>query len=402
MNSPSTGHPFRSDVFRRVDFQTHVSSLRWHETPDTLPDSGTRYGPEEKSRNDAQLQDLMSTLKVVRKSGAYALKESTRAALRSRLRRMIIGMDLPENEDIQAHEDGFSRLTEDFVRKAKAFDPDIPDSFIGQALRNLWIFASLQVLFFREPNLTPSGIGYSLLYPYTDNYVDDPLITANDKKEFINRLEWKLRGYGIQPSSPLEEKVIRLIDMIGEQYPRSHNPEIYESLLAIHLAQAGSVCQQSLDVDEEENLVPLTMRKGGTSVLADAFLVRGELTPQEFEFAFQYGVVLQLIDDFQDVQEDHARQSRTLFTTTRSRGELERRSSKTFQLVSDLGRSRIFQDLNQGESFRQIIQTGCRMLLFEGIARNLPWFGEAFVNFIEQCSPVSLSLLGQLKSRMPD
>src|SRR3974390_3017863 len=54
--------------------------------------------------------------------------------------------------------------------------------------------------------------------------------------------------------------------------------------------------------------------KGGTSVLADACLVRGSLDEAESEFAFLWGVMLQLGDDLQDVREDLERGSDTLFT----------------------------------------------------------------------------------------
>ncbi len=42
------------------------------------------------------------------------------------------------------------------------------------------------------------------------------------------------------------------------------------------------------------------------------------------------------------------------------------------------------------------------MLLFEGIAANLTGFRDEYIDSIEPRCPVSFSLLGRLKSRMPD
>jgi hypothetical protein len=344
----------------------------------------------------------MVALRVARKTNAYAVNESARATIRSRIRSLLIGLEIPDEGRLYTHEANFSGLTEDFVREARALDPEIPDSFIGQALRNLWIFASLQVLLSGRACLTPAGMAYSLLYPYTDNYVDDLCVSIFEKRNFVDRLNQKLRGLRLEPSSSLEERVYRLVDIIAAQYPRTRNPLVHESLLAIHQAQTGSMYQQRSKSAQEAEILPLTIRKGGTSVLADAYLVKGELAPEEFDFAFQYGVVLQLIDDFQDIRDDDARRSRTLFTTVHNQPELEQRCSKTFHLVSVLGESGVFRNLHEGEPFHRIIQAGCRMLLYEGIAANLAGFRAEYIDSIEQHCPVSFSVLGRLKSRMPD
>ncbi len=400
MLSPGFDQEVQGDFFRRVHSLTCLSSSRWRQTPITTPIEGKRYRSEEKIQNDAKLEDLLVALRAARQLNG--ISESSRAAIRSRIRSLLIGLEIPFHDRLQAHEVDFSRLTEEFVHEARALDPGISDSFIGQALRNLWIFASLQVLLSDSPDLTPAGMAYSLLYPYTDNYLDDLRITLYDKKAFVDRLNIKLQGSRPEPTSYLEEKIYRLVDIIGREYPRGRYPGVHESLLAIHHAQTDSIFQQRPTMAQEEEILPLTMRKGGTSVLADAYLVKGDLTPAEFEFAFQYGVVLQLIDDFQDFRDDDEHRSRTLFTTAGNEAEMEQRCCKTFHLVSTLCRSDVFCDLHEGDSFRRIIETGCRMLLFEGIASNQKGFRDEYVDSIEQRCPVSFSILSRLKSGMPD
>jgi hypothetical protein len=402
MVSPALDQRVQNGIFRRVESLTRLSCAAWRHTPSTLSIKGKRYGSREKANNDARLENLLVELKAGRLPNAYALKDGAHAAIRSRVRSFLFGLEIPYEDHLQSHERSFSRLTEDFVRDARAFDPGISDGFIGQALRNLWIFASLQVLLSDSSGLTPAGMAYSLLYPYTDNYLDDMRVTSYDKKSFVDRLNQKLRGIWLEPSSGLEEKVFTLVDIIGREFPRNRYRGVHESLLAIHQAQTGSICQQRPGEAGEEEILPLTMRKGGTSVLADAYLAKGELPSVEFGFAFQYGVVLQLIDDFQDVRDDIARQSRTLFTNVLKQPEMEQRCTKVFHLVSRLVESDAFRNLHEGESFRRIIEAGCRMLLFEGIASNLTAFRDGYIDSIEQFCPVSFSALGRIKSRLTD
>jgi hypothetical protein len=97
----------------------------------------------------------------------------------------------------------------------------------------------------------------------------------------------------------------RLIRMIEEEYPRPIFPDVHASLRAIHRAQIESLrLHDAPDHDYESELLPLTITKGGTSVLADGYLVTGDLSSSHAEAVFGYGVLLQLIDDLQDVDED--------------------------------------------------------------------------------------------------
>ena len=82
-------------------------------------------------------------------------------------------------------------------------------------------------------------------------------------------------------------------------------PRVYESLLAIHQAQENSMAQSKRSPHRDEpRLLRLSCAKGGTSVLADACLSHGFLSDAEARFAFDWGVLLQLGDDLQDVQDD--------------------------------------------------------------------------------------------------
>ncbi len=62
------------------------------------------------------------------------------------------------------------------------------------------------------------------------------------------------------------------------------------------------------------DILRMSLAKGGTSVLADACLVRGSMTDEESLVAFEWGALLQLGDDLQDVRDDLRSGSCTLFT----------------------------------------------------------------------------------------
>lgn len=67
-----------------------------------------------------------------------------------------------------------------------------------------------------------------------------------------------------------------------------------------------------LSSPDADHVLALSVAKGGASLLADGYLVRGELGPGEAELCFGYGVFLQLLDDLQDVAADEARRSAAL------------------------------------------------------------------------------------------
>jgi hypothetical protein len=63
------------------------------------------------------------------------------------------------------------------------------------------------------------------------------------------------------------------------------------------------------------------LRQGRNLGPRRCFLAQPWLTPEECRFSFEWGVLLQLGDDLQDVREDLARGSATLFTRAAAQGE---------------------------------------------------------------------------------
>jgi len=85
--------------------------------------------------------------------------------------------------------DSYTEATRKFVENGRRFDPKVSMEDIFQACRNVWIINGIQSMMGSPVKLTPSVFAYSMLYPYTDNYLDDPNITSENKTIFNRRFQ---------------------------------------------------------------------------------------------------------------------------------------------------------------------------------------------------------------------
>ncbi len=256
---------------------------------------------------EGELRDLPST-------------RSQRRTARSRLTSAFTNfakacLDLDDSHLELLLNDGFSAVTTQLAQEARHIDPDVSAADIFQGSRNAWTACGLQTLMGQQIRLTPAIFAYSMLYPYTDNYLDDPATSLGAKLAFSNRFRQRLDGYTVAPFNDREATIWRLLEIVEEQYPRAAWPEVYASLLAIHRAQENSVSMLRFGPSlADVNVLKLSFEKGGASVLADAYLAAGSLSPDEARVAFGWGVLLQLVDDLQDLQQDLREGNLTVFT----------------------------------------------------------------------------------------
>jgi len=265
---------------------------------------------------------------------------------------------------------------------------------IVQACRNAWTAYGLQPLLGESAYITPSIVGYSLLYPYTDNYLDRRDASPAAKRLFCARFRQRLRGEHPPVRDAHEASIWALAGMIESQYPRAHYPQVFESLLAIHQAQEQSVAQlsaaRSLSGDE---ILCISCAKGGTSVLADACLVRGWLTAQESQIAFDWGVLLQLGDDLQDIHEDLRRGSATLFTRAAAAGILL--DPLVLQLLNFSEAVGAGLDcLPTGSAtLKNLLRMSWRSLIVAAVANAPEFLSPAFLRELERSSPLRFAFL---------
>ena len=209
---------------------------------------------------------------------------------------------------------GYLDSAQVFFMTAQKKDGNLTLENLFQAIRNVWIMNSLQLIWDLPLEITPSVYAYSMLYPYTDNFLDDPEVSCSDKKDFNQKLSELIQGVPQTSKNFHQKRVFNLISDIENQYPRLHFPMVYDGLELIQDAQILSLHQDQSRSLTKEDLIKLSFYKGGASVLGDACLVKGCLTPQEITFAFQYGTFLQLVDDLQDAKEDRKDGHQTVFT----------------------------------------------------------------------------------------
>jgi hypothetical protein len=297
--------------------------------------------------------------------------------------------------------DAIGLLTQDFLpigtklaRWARRFDPSLSMADIVQACRNAWTACGLQPLLGEAVGITPSILGYSLLYPYSDNYLDRVDISREAKLRFSERFRDRLRGEAVSTQDDREAAISTLVGLIEEQYPRAEYPEVFDCLLAIHRAQEKSIAQleNSKRFDAAEVLA-LSCAKGGSSVMADACLSHGWLSPQESRFSFEWGVLLQLGDDLQDVRQDLAHGSVTLFSHAAAMGtpldslvlQLLRFSERVGAQMDDLP--------NGSEMLRELLRMSWRSLIIGAIAESHEFFTQQFLEEAERCSPFRYGFL---------
>jgi len=95
---------------------------------------------------------------------------------------------------------GLSAIGTQVARQARRFDAAVSIADILQASRNAWTACGLQLLLGKSMRLTPSIFAYSMLYPYTDNYLDDPAVSPEQKAGFGARFGRRLNGEPCEPA----------------------------------------------------------------------------------------------------------------------------------------------------------------------------------------------------------
>ena len=298
-------------------------------------------------------------------------------------------------------QEGLVNLSEEFFQAARQFDPNISTEDIFQASRNVWTACYLQLLLGLKAKLTPAIFAYSMLYPVTDNFLDDPKRSKLEKLEFNQHFQAWLKGEKIKPINVHENAVLRLIQMIEAQYARNQYVQVYESLLAIFDAQLESMLMPNFPVHPYSvDVLGITLRKGGTSVLADGVLAAGELTVDQMKTIFNYGCFAQFMDDQEDVTEDLRNRQLTVFTEAARTGKLDDTMNRLFAYSKNIVKG---LDLFISERTAPLIQVslkGIDLLLIEACVRNQSFYSRFYLAYLEVFFPVSFASLKKLRNQV--
>jgi hypothetical protein len=191
-----------------------------------------------------------------------------------------------------------------------------------------------------------------------------------------------------------------LVTLIEEQFPRGEFPRVFECLAAIHDAQEESLRQLRGNPLEDHEILRISCAKGGTSVLADACLVRGWLEEAEEQFAFDWGVLLQLGDDLQDVIEDRKHGSQTLFTHRIHHGQQLDAVTRQLLLFSECIATQAEQLPHGSQVLRDLLRQSWRSLIVGAVAEAREFYSKSFVAEMEAWSPVGFAFLHSRKKKM--
>ncbi len=376
----------------------------WRASSASFPRVSRRFLPSEQATREKRLAEFLGGLEAQLARPPRTRSERSHTRERITLAFVRLAKSALDMED--RHLDlllggGFSGVGTDLARQARRFDPAVSAADILQACRNAWTACGLQVLLGQPMRVTPSVFAYSMLYPYTDNYLDDPGISPDAKAGFSRRFGRRLAGIRVDPAGPREENIWRLVALIESQYPRPSHPQVFDSLLAIHRAQVDSLrLVRGGAAASEDDVLALSFAKGGASVLADGYMAAGALTADQARFIFLWGVLLQLGDDLQDIRGDCAGGLRTLFSQSAGTEPLDELTSRAFhfgervmELLDGIGPA-------GARTLKDLIRRSSRSFLVRCVGEAGEFYTQAYLARLEAGSPFRFAFLDQHRRRL--
>jgi len=389
----------------RVERYVKEHELVWRAAPAEPLPPGKRFVRSEKKSVERELSNLIGRLSSEPARTSFldgsldpVRAEELAAELRPVFKRLLRLVDLPLEAVYDAR---FLDSTRRFLQAARDFDPGLSIDSAYQALRNVWIMNSLQFDLGLPVEHTDAVFAYSMVYPYLDNVLDDVGTTETEKLALVAKLRAWLEGTERGADSPREQKLLDLVRMIERRYARPDFPDVYQSLLAIYNAQVKSLLQQRAAASPSpEDILAISLEKGGTSVLADGHLVAGRLEPADEDFCFGFGTFLQLADDLQDIAEDARCGHRTLFSRRTGRAPLDGQAVKLGRyLAAVLDRARPGATASRS-ALCDAIGSGLSLMFLESVGKNPAYFSRDFVRRSKKSFPVRFSYLRKLRRRL--
>ncbi|MFX0549319.1 hypothetical protein ACOAKC_08275 [Hathewaya histolytica] len=311
------------------------------------------------------------------------------------------GYSKEHKKELEPYIDKFLKVMGEFTKSSKSFDSKLSYEEIWQAMRNVWALVLLQIIFDQEVGLTKGIFAYSLLYPYTDNYLDSSELSSKEKKEFNLLVKEKLEGKKVYPKDDISKKVVILLSKIEEQFERIEYDEVFKSLLAIQNAQEKSLHQQGEKNSlNEKKLLEISIEKGGTSVLVDGYLVKGKLNMDEIYFLFSFGVSLQIADDIQDIREDVREGHNTVVTKVGYIWNLDNLTKNLLNFTVDILKDLEKVNKDKNIVFENFVVKRAMHFVYFAITKNKKLYSSKFMNEFENYLPYTLKYMTNLNKNL--
>jgi hypothetical protein len=389
------------------DLNTNYLNL-WWSCQRSLPTFNVTFSAQEHIEREKKLEKLADGLVYELKKAPLQAEERRVWAeqLRPRIQPGLEtfardALNLQEHHLAFIESSGMIEASLEFAHMARRFNPDISAEDIYQAGRNVMTANFIQVLLGLPVEVTPSIFAYSMLYPYTDNYLDDPAISRTTKLAFNHRFQHRLMGEEVHPANPTEAAISELVGMIEGQWDRTRYPEVYQSLLAIHAAQARSLGLVAPGASPFElDVLGISFEKGGASVLADGYLVAGWMLPAQASFMYGYGAFTQLMDDLEDIEPDLKEGRMSVFSQTANHWPLDGLTNCLFHF----GRA-IFNDLSAfptpgAAALEDLIEHSIDPVLIDIASRAGKYYSKDYLRDLEKHLPFRFAHLKKLRDKL--
>jgi hypothetical protein len=188
--------------------------------------------------------------------------------------------------------------------------------------------------------------------------------------------------------------------MIEKEYKRNVFPSVYQSLLLIFNAQMKSLFQQGIQkLPYEVDILGHSIEKGGTSVLADGFLVNGNLSDKEADFCFGFGSLLQFADDIQDIKIDLKNHHRTIFSQA-AEEFLDKLANKLLNYIARVVSLKLDSEIPREKELEELIINNCFFLIMEALEKNSCFYSKKYLERIQHHFPVRFSSLSKIRKKV--
>lgn len=397
----------RKTVSEKMDARVSVENMRrtkeiravWEEQQQGFPvflvenpDIFEQVNIRQKKENEALVQEFSGRIqkKIQQKpKNADELKQWEQDFMEFFEREKIISLSKWISPKLL---DSMREETEHFIDKVRHFDETLNQAQIWQTLRNYFIYAMIVEMQGEAQNAKNPILAYSLLYPYTDNYIDDKRISTQEKEHYNRMIASKLMGEETIPQNLLEERTCCLLDMILKEYKGEKQKRVAETLLHLLMAQHRSICQQKTNVPEEQ-ILEISIWKGSTSVLADYLFAASEWMEYEERFYLEFGFLLQLVDDLQDILEDRGLGSHTLMTQAAEQQRLEQCVNRLLWFSWNV----IREFTPKNPEIKSFVLKNCVEISLLAVAMNQQFFSTEYLKALEPYLPFSLEFLKKRK-----
>ncbi len=387
----------REDTKRSLELIKAV----WQNADDQLPSGLIEIPSEEKLKNEAYADQVSYDFHKQMNSiprlpiGRKKWCGETEAFIMNLLNQeQIIGIHTAmQPQELEA----FYRELMEFSREARSFSPELSFAELGQAIRNYIVYAMFKVINRSNTGFSKAGFGYSMLYPFTDNYIDTIANSLSEKQDYNQLIRDTIEGKAVHLKDNYYRKTHLLLKAIEGDYPREREDGIYTLLLMMLEAQEESLGQQS----RTKGLTPgerldISLFKGGVSVLVDRYLINKPLTEEDYLFYLGFGFFLQLADDLQDIGEDSRKGYQTIFTQDLKQSTEERTVNKLLNFLHHIMESYSAEN-NQ---FKDFVKQSSYQLIYSSVVGSRDFFSEEYLLQIEKLLPVSIPYLEKTKSGM--